>query len=1605
MCEGSHKLIPSSSSNHYAGLCLPNLDFVYTSPLWHSSIEEYPEGVDAKHPSTTGGNALYRAYADSQFGGITHLRIEMNTKTIDVAVAVALSGRYTLQQLVTNPGGSEASPKGDGNVKSEQRGNVGSLFGFPGTHFVCNNVGFNHLQSGGDQDGSTGWHSMSQDGARARIGVYKSSSFPCGSMKNAEGIGLDMEHGRPVGPSGEGGRVGSGTISSSSVSIFSHAKVYVARKFPATRVLRRDVYQQFGNSEKFLKQDVLSIIHASLPFGVKGGSYHFTFAFFYRFRRHYYWAPGWNSRNIFRYGSSNREFLPAIHWKQCHRSQHWTSRQYWSDNRYSCRRLEFVVSTDRISGGNEQYYEQYDGESTVTLTLGKWHHLAYSCNKHSCTSFIDGSVHTVYTIPPGDSGADVSIKVARERLLYIAQERDFSGSQIYDFRNYNNVALSESQIRSLASLYPPKSCGDGVRVEGEECDDGNIINGDGCNNECVIETGYVCRSGNTTSLSADMCDPGTYMINLDFEQTAYNLGMSSGSVDITSYNVMEWGKNPSVPKIYEHFRKDGNVITRRKGNVEVSVGAKYAHSGTKGLRLHFRDYYYTKEYSPSPAEIANFELPENSIYSENANTPQITFTDATTSTSTETSSTDNGQRTTSLVGETGWVHGPWMLANSDSTTTKRVTNTWNSVKVHSLVRVQMRYWVHGSWCANDHVAVDVDGDTIFAHTKNQAGTNEKFRDGLADGPAYGTAYVSPTSNAASPLTVDGHMASRYWNIVDPSVYPDTSDITDDPKTWRIYDIDVVVPHQDSDLSLNVRAIIGSCGSSTAWAFDKVRLQVSDLTISPFRPYNFGQLRNRNRVQQEAHSWIQFDTPNNVQQSSWLSFSFKATKIARTGRQFIINLIDLDHAKTTFHHGDCLATTNCATETGCSICRPANIFYRICYWNQMTGTGVSGCDESHFPTYGAWHDETIIPSEKFASIYDAAIAYTPRKLRIQFLSFSSGQSNGGSDSEFDLHLDNIRVGTPTKYTGTKGCGDVEVSSNTADTVDNTPQFKINTIPISVTKVGNNGFCYMHVPYAVTPLAAIATVQCGASGDFATFVNSVDRNDRIFVATYGVAVECDATCVNALIALGGVGVKWREGSSMVLAGRMGAKTGSTPMRLEHVNEGRVKASNVILCPDITTSTSEISTQFTTIGPPLGLLNSAKPLDAKFVITPASGGYLGCYRDKYTSGNMQNADMWFSNSFGRNAITPSTCAWMCREKGFTLSSNDHYSYHCRCGDTYGSYTCDTHGHCGLPRLEDSQCQLPCTYSDRLQSCGGHHYYPRSIAVYQTTGENYVLPNDIETVTCDATSTACSLAYDGSNTADWKSTTGSYGKGVSSTIILELKFPKRLSALRILWSISGDHSRASKLIVGTKSSGGTYVEVANQYVDSENITSKYQLIRFSSHDAQFVRVSFVGAASRGTAYVLREMWLNYYVSTLEEQNAALLQSSKLLSSDNVFTPSKISFNLTMLQGGPQFYVKNYFQIGVANGQIFLHRLLLDYEAVSEYRLVVAAYATGYDSGWFDLSSQKGTASYMQLTHALGVVPGVQIVLVKSKSSGWMYPAIGTVQADERYNEHCKYL
>ena len=58
--------------------------------------------------------------------------------------------------------------------------------------------------------------------------------------------------------------------------------------------------------------------------------------------------------------------------------------------------------------------------------------------------------------------------------------------------------------------------------------------------------------------------------------------------------------------------------------------------------------------------------------------------------------------------------------------------------------------------------------------------------------------------------------------------------------------------------------------------------------------------------------------------------------------------------------------------------------------------------------------------------------------------------------------------------------------------------------------------------------------------------------------------------------------------------------------------------------------------------------------------------------------------------------------------------------------------------------------------------------------------------------------------------------------------------------------------------------------------------------YHALFVEISFTRSTPGGSSYILSEMWLNYYGSGIEEEDAAVLTSSKLLSLENSFSPGK---------------------------------------------------------------------------------------------------------------------
>ena len=70
-------------------------------------------------------------------------------------------------------------------------------------------------------------------------------------------------------------------------------------------------------------------------------------------------------------------------------------------------------------------------------------------------------------------------------------------------------------------------CGDGLRLDTEQCDDSNIINGDGCSSTWIIESNFKCSGGSSTAkdtctancgdgirIGAEECDDGN-IINGD----------------------------------------------------------------------------------------------------------------------------------------------------------------------------------------------------------------------------------------------------------------------------------------------------------------------------------------------------------------------------------------------------------------------------------------------------------------------------------------------------------------------------------------------------------------------------------------------------------------------------------------------------------------------------------------------------------------------------------------------------------------------------------------------------------------------------------------------------------------------------------------------------------------------------------------------------------------------------------------------------------------------------------------------------------------------------------------------------------------------------------
>ena len=176
----------SNNANFFSGSCREHHDFAYSSPVWNTASSDFTDNELPLH----GENKIYKAY-DSLL--VTHVKVEVGTKTIEMAVYPFRQGKHTLRELVTASGGSIASEISSNGVDNWRGKAV--PFGSGAKH--CEHFGFNYLNIAGRNEVQTGRH-YAYDYARARIGTVAGNQFPCdrNGRHSAFGVGLDARHNR-----------------------------------------------------------------------------------------------------------------------------------------------------------------------------------------------------------------------------------------------------------------------------------------------------------------------------------------------------------------------------------------------------------------------------------------------------------------------------------------------------------------------------------------------------------------------------------------------------------------------------------------------------------------------------------------------------------------------------------------------------------------------------------------------------------------------------------------------------------------------------------------------------------------------------------------------------------------------------------------------------------------------------------------------------------------------------------------------------------------------------------------------------------------------------------------------------------------------------------------------------------------------------------------------------------------------------------------------------------------------------------------------------------------------------------------------------------------
>ncbi|CAK71424.1 unnamed protein product (macronuclear) [Paramecium tetraurelia] len=126
-----------------------------------------------------------------------------------------------------------------------------------------------------------------------------------------------------------------------------------------------------------------------------------------------------------------------------------------------------------------------------------------ACDAGRCTACIDGFYLTQDSIClPCDQSCKTCIHQSDNCTDCIVYQPDGSGC----------VICNQDQGYQIQGDQCVHICGDGIKVQNEQCDDGNLENNDGCNQQCQIEEGYQCQT---------LCEKIIYP-SIIFEQNPYD---------------------------------------------------------------------------------------------------------------------------------------------------------------------------------------------------------------------------------------------------------------------------------------------------------------------------------------------------------------------------------------------------------------------------------------------------------------------------------------------------------------------------------------------------------------------------------------------------------------------------------------------------------------------------------------------------------------------------------------------------------------------------------------------------------------------------------------------------------------------------------------------------------------------------------------------------------------------------------------------------------------------------------------------------------------------------------------------------------------------------